>query len=499
MHDIPWFWLFVGSYVVWVVLAVLGLLQHRRSPTATLAWIFAFVALPVVSGLYYMVFGPRRMRRRKRRYGLARSAASQVSERLRATSRPLAVDLGHDASGLAAVGRRLGQGDPTCASTVALYDSGDEKMRALEAAIERAHHHVHMEYYIWEPDRIGTHFRDRLAHAARRGVEVRVLYDAVGSPHVSEAFWKPLRDAGGEVLAFNRVRLSIASLHFANFRTHRKMAILDGIVGFLGGMNMHDSEMGGGSSSGSGSGFVSGSGSGSGSEANAWRDAHARIEGEPVRKIQRLFLENWTYAGGAFRMTPANVAHYFPDARGQRGRIPVQILASGPDDEEAPLHAFYLAALASARSRIWIETPYLIPDEPLEAALRIAELRGVDVQVIVPARGDSALVNAASRTYCQSLARAGIVIFEYGPPMLHAKTLIVDETVGVVGTANLDNRSFRLNFEVVAAFYDPGVIGALAQRFQDDRADSRPFPPRRRNQRLTTIFESLARLTSPVL
>jgi cardiolipin synthase len=481
MDALPWFRIFAASYVVWVVLAVVSLLLSRRSPTATLAWIFAFVALPVVSGLYYMVFGPRRLRRKLRRYGVARSLAGQVSNHLRNTCAQKRPALSADASALAAVGRRLGQGDPTFAAAVRLFDNGDDKLESLAAAIGEARHHVHMEYYIWEPDAVGTRFRDLLVHAARRGVEVRVLYDAVGSPAVKRSFWKPLVDAGGEVLRFNPVTLTLASLHFANFRTHRKIAVLDGQVGFLGGMNIHDLE------------------SEKRSGADAWRDEHARIDGEPVRKIQRLFLENWTYAGGSFGMTPKSVPLYFPPARPCEPGTPVQILASGPDDDSAPLLAFFLAALASARRRVWIETPYLIPDETLESAMRIANLRGVDVQVIVPELGDSRLVTAASNTYCQALAKAGIVIFEYGPPMLHAKTIVVDDTVAMVGTANLDNRSFRLNFEIAAAFYDAKVVAELSARFERDRAASKPFPFRKRNPKLTVVLESIARLTSPVL
>jgi cardiolipin synthase len=231
----------------------------------------------------------------------------------------------------------------------------------------------------------------------------------------------------------------------------------------------------------------------------AWRDEHARIDGEPVRKIQRLFLENWTYAGGSFRMSAQSLSSYFPPAKPCDPGVAVQILASGPDDESAPLLAFFLAALSVARSRVWIETPYLIPDEPLESALRIAQLRGVDVQVIVPKLGDSKLVSAASHTYCEALAKAGIVIFEFGPPMLHAKTIVVDDAVAMVGTANLDNRSFRLNFEIAAAFYDAAVVKKLAARFEADRAASNPFPFRKRSPRLTVILESIARLTSPVL
>jgi cardiolipin synthase len=478
---LPWFDIFVVSYIVWVVLACVSLLLNRRSPTATLAWIFAFVALPVVSGLYYMVFGPRRLQRRKRRYGVARAMAASVSEHLRSTACERKPHLPADARALAAVGRRLNQGHPTFAEKVTLLDTGDETMAALEEAIRAARHHAHLEYYIWEPDHVGTLFRDLLAEAAGRGVEVRVLYDSVGSPHLDAKFWKPLLAAGGQVLEFNPLRFSFASFNFANFRTHRKIVVVDGRVGFLGGVNLHEPA----SSTRSGD--------------NAWRDQHVRIEGEPVRKIQRLFMENWTYAGGRFAMAAATVPDYFPSARETPGTIAVQILASGPDDEAAPLHAFFLSALSTARSRVWIETPYLIPDEPLEAALRVAELRGVDVQVIVPKEGDSKLVTAASHTYCESLVKAGIRIFEYGPPMLHAKTMVVDESVAVVGTANLDNRSFRLNFEIAAALYDEAVIRRMARRFEEDRSHCKPFPLRRRGPRLTQLLESVARLTSPVL
>ena len=240
------------------------------------------------------------------------------------------------------------------------------------------------------------------------------------------------------------------------------------------------------------------------SAGSAWRDAHVRIDGEPARRLQRLFLENWMYSGGSFTLTPENLEKYFPSAAidpraDGRELHAVQVLASGPDDERASIHAFFLAAISTSRRRVWIETPYLIPDEPLETALRIAELRGVDVQVIVPKEGDSRLVTAASHTYCESLGKAGAQIHEYGPPMIHAKMLLIDDTVGVIGTANMDNRSFRLNFEVAAAFYDRQTIARMAGRFEEDRARSRPFAPRQRGQRLATVLESLARLASPVL
>ena len=480
MPDIPWLAIAVIAYLVWVAIACATILLSRRTPQSTLAWMFAFIALPGISGIYYAMFGPRRLVRRRRRYGVARKRAEAASRHLHDAACD-ATALPPEAEPLAEVGRRLNQGDPTYARKVELLDSGDEKMKALERAINEAKHHVHLEYYIWEPDRVGTHCRDLLVAARGRGVEVRVLYDYAGSPNLNRAFWKPLVDAGGEVLVFNPLRFSVASVNLGNFRTHRKIAICDGMVGFLGGINMHDPE----------SAVRSGS--------KAWRDQHVAITGEPVRRLQRLFLENWTYSGGAFRLSTRTTPLYFPSA-GEGGEgTPVQILASGPDDDNAPLLAFYLAAISSARKRLWIETPYLIPDEPLETALRVADLRGVEVQIIVPQHGDSRLVTMASHTYCDSLHKAGIQVFLYGPRMLHAKTMIVDDTVAMVGTANMDNRSFRLNFEVAAAFYDAKVIARLAERFEEDRARSKVFSRRRRGARLNQVLESIARLTSPVL
>jgi cardiolipin synthase len=475
--TMPWFEIFIGSYFLWVLAACGTLLMERRSPTATLAWIFAFIAIPVVSGFYYILFGPRRLQRRRRRYGISRGSLRGSFTR---EAGPSKLQLPRDAICLAAVARRLDQGEPTFASAVKLLDDGDQCMQALEEAITASKHHVHMEYYIWEPDNVGTHFRDLLAAAALRRVEVRVLYDDLGSPHVDDAFWAPLREAGGEVLVFNPVRFRLTRWHLGNFRTHRKIAVVDGSAGFLGGINIHDPA------------------TATRSGKDAWRDQHCRIDGEPTHRIQQLFLENWNYSGGAFKLDNHNAAKYFPPARVGEG-IPMQIISSGPDDLNAPMHAFFLAALSTARDRVLIETPYLIPDEPLETALRIAELRGVDVEVIVPKHGDSRLVTAASHTYCESMRKSGIKIFEYGPPMLHAKTMVIDETVAVVGTANLDNRSFRLNFEIAAAFYDKDVIARLAKRFEEDRAVCKPFPARKRGEKITALLESIARLTSPVL
>lgn len=480
MWDTSLLILVLVAYLGFVVVATGTLLTQRRAPAATLAWMFAFIALPFVSGLYYIVFGPRRLQRRRLRYGLARqSLGAPITQYIRSSSCTTKPQLSADASGLAKVVSRLGQGDPTFATGVKLMDTGEQYLAMLEHAIAAARHHVHCEYYIWEPDRVGARFRDLLVDAAKRGVKVRVLVDGVGSRAAKNAFWKPLREAGADVRRFNRLGLSLGRLSFANFRTHRKIVVCDGAVGFLGGKNLHDPV----------SATVSGKG--------AWRDTHVRIEGEPVRRLQRIFLENWMYSNGKFILDLENVKRYFPPAMQAHGKA-VQLLASGPDDERFPLHAFVLAAISTARYRVWITTPYFVPDEPLEYALRIAVLRGVEVQVIVPHEGDSRIVTFASRTYCDALGNAGVNVFEYGPPMLHAKTMVVDDTMAMVGTANMDNRSLRLNFEVAAAFYDKDVIGEIAAQFAADRKVARPFR-KRRGAKTAALLESVARLASPVL
>ena len=234
MPTLPWLETFAALYFLWVVGASLTLLTQRRSPTATLAWIFAFAALPVVSGIYYVVFGPRRLKRRKLRYGNARNAlAGEVRSYLRQSCCQAPPLLSPEAASLAGVVDRLGQGGPTMATSIAILEDGDECLAALERDIAAARDHVHCEYYIWEPDRVGARIRDALAAAARRGLQVRVIFDALGSPDVDPAFWEPLTSAGGAVLAFNRVRLSLASLNFANFRTHRKIVVVDGVIGTL--------------------------------------------------------------------------------------------------------------------------------------------------------------------------------------------------------------------------------------------------------------------------
>ncbi|HEY6105284.1 MAG TPA: cardiolipin synthase, partial [Anaeromyxobacteraceae bacterium] len=340
---------------------------------------------------------------------------------------------------------------------------------------------VHCEYYIFEPDRAGTRIRDALAERARAGVKVRLLVDAVGSSRLGRRFLEPLRRAGGQVARFNRPLLGRALRGLANFRTHRKIVVVDGCVGFTGGINVTDDH------------------SRAARGEAAWRDTHLRLEGAAVHGLQATFLENWAFATkGRGALAGEAFQACFPGA--DRGGHWVQVVASGPDKEAYAIEALYFAAIAGSRERLWITTPYFVPSEALAAALASAALRGVDVRLLLPVRTDSFVVDAAGRTYHDALADAGVKIHLYGPPMVHAKTMVVDRDLAIVGTANLDNRSLRLNFEVVAALYSEPAAAELARLFEADLERARPRTQKERQDSFgRRLVASAARLLSPLL
>jgi cardiolipin synthase len=481
-----WQWL-VLAWAIWVLGAIVAILAERRSPVATLAWILGLAMLPYVGGLIYIAFGPRKLERRVLRYAAATDEVGKAVVAHLGATKSTEPFKGREAQmQLLRLLARAGEGHATRAERVELLADGDACYDAIEQAIAAARHHIHLEYYIWEPDALGRRLRDLLVARAADGVEVRVLVDAIGSNRLPGGFWSALEAAGGEAALFNPLRWRRLRPQLINFRTHRKIVVCDGRVGFTGGMNVSERhsarEVG----------------------AAAWRDTHLLVAGEPVRKLQRVFLEDWLFANPEARLAADGMVRYFPALRAEQGTW-VQIVASGPDEERDAIHKAYFGALTAATRRIWLTTPYFIPDEPILAALTTAALRGVDVHVLVPKQGDSRLVSAASRTYYDDLVALGIRIHEYGPPMLHAKTLVVDDDIGIVGTANVDNRSFKLNFEIVAVAYDRGMATQLAMLFERDLAHARPYrkPSRRRLRRvggmLDRFLDSLARLFSPVL
>lgn len=449
------------------------IIMERRSAAATLAWLLVLAFLPIVGLVVYRLIGPLRLERKKLRRVAGRRVVHEAHHAIAQIESTSPEDVQ-----LAMVPLRAGDASPLRAEKVEVYVDGASAYRAIGEAIEQARHHVHLEYYIWEPDRIGTRLRDQLVARARAGLEVRLIADGTGCNHLRRKFLRPLRDAGVEFAWFNPVTFRPLRRRRADFRTHRKIVVCDGLVGFTGGMNItdvHSAEFG----------------------ESFWRDTHLRLEGTVVTALQRIFMEDWFFAA---EKLPGFSRRYFPPPS-HRGEHVVQVVASGPDSTSHAIHKLFFTAITEARQRVWATTPYFVPDEPILTAMLTAAMRGVDVRLIVPRKGDSRLVDLAARSYFPELLEAGIRILEYGPRFIHAKTFVVDDDVAIIGTANLDNRSFRLNFEIAAVLYGEPETRILADAFEEDSGHSRELSAAdlAGERFLRRLGQAGARLLSPLL
>ncbi len=468
-----WWTIATIAEVVWIVVMAVGIVLERRSPVATIAWIVVLAWLPLFGVAVYFFFGPRHLRRRK----LKRAAGQKLLEHALAAMKeesdhPIA------RTQLARLVVGAGEAPPLPATRVELALDGELAYASIFDAIDAAEHHVHLEYYIYEPGKVGIELRDRLVRRAKEGVEVRLLIDAVGSASLRARFFEPLVQAGGQLAWFNPVIGRRFGARMANFRSHRKIVVVDGAIGITGGINIADCHTGK-------------------YTEKCWRDTNVRVEGTAVRALARIFLEDWYFA--TEQPPPTGPAYLVPPTR--EGDELVQFVGSGPDQSEFAIHKLYFGAITTARERVWLETPYFVPDEAISEALVSAALRGVDVRLLVPVRGDNPVVDLAARSYFPDLLRAGAKVLEYSPRFLHAKTCVVDGDLSIVGSANLDNRSFRLNFEVVAAIYGERTNRALAAAFEDDLAHATPVKNKelRREPFPRRAAEAIARLFSPTL
>jgi cardiolipin synthase len=469
---------FTVAELVYVVGLGAWILLEKRSPVATLAWLLALFALPYVGFAVFFFLGPRRLRRRRLRHKRARGAA--LADATGESALVSTVDEGgvdpREAQ-MVELAKRTGEPPLDRAEEVRILHDAASTYDAIEAAVLAAKHHVHVAYYILEPGTAGDRLRDALASRARAGVTVRVLVDHVGSSKISRAWLRPLLTAGAKFAWFNAVTFARLRSRI-DFRNHRKIVVVDGCVGFTGGINVTDDYLP------------------APAGKTPWRDTHVQLAGDVVRWLQLTFLEDWNYATSYTPRGP----EYFPAPTG-RGVHRVQIVASGPDRELEPIQKVYFASIALARERVWVTTPYFIPDDAVLTALTTAALRGVDVRVLVPRRSDSLVVTAAARSYYDALLACGVRVYEYEPTMIHAKTLVVDDLVTAVGTANMDNRSFRLNFEVTALLYGPEHARELATQFKADLRLAREIKTAaRKHIPLGWRFaEAGARVLSPLL
>lgn len=504
----------MNSWPEWVVLAVevgliisaivaaITIVLERRRPTATLAWILALVLLPVVGLVAYVLIGRRKARRsrrsRRKRTLHPTEATADIAKLERSPS-----DMSPQITGLLRLALSSSAAPIRRADTVVILPRPRDAFAAMEQAIAQAQHRIHMQFYIWRGDDTGRRMIELLCERAAAGVKVRLLYDDFGSIGTPLRHFEPLREAGGELARFGALRLRFARpTSRVDFRNHRKLLCIDGKLGFTGGLNIGDEYRG-----------ITRNG-------RVWKDLFVQMTGDAVLGLEAIFLEDWLSATEQLVELrgdlPADDRDCWQPMR-ERPSAPmtstgplVHIVPSGPDqrpirgeNNASVIAATFVAAIGGALERVWIVTPYFIPDHPLTLILQTAAMRGVDVKILVPNPADNDLrfVAFAARSYYDELMAAGCEIYEYTPGMLHAKYMIIDNTIACIGSANMDVRSLYLNYEVTAMFYDREVVESLAQVFLDDLGNGRRVraSERERLGLAERFAEGIARIVSPLL
>ncbi len=456
-------WALIAGNVLALITLPSILLRRRGRPIAALSWICGVFAFPVFGVLAWWLIGRSHLQRYRRR----RSISAQRLSALRVL--PVADEsrtqfehiVPRTARGVAAF--------CSLSNNLRLLTEGAAKRSMLEA-IHAAQHTVHALFYIWEDDATGDAFRQLLIRKAKEGVVIRVLVDAIGSPAFRSSFARPLREAGVEVALFLPPKLLLRPT--INFRNHRKILIVDDELAFTGGVNIGDPYM------------------------RDWDDLQLRVQGPAVTGLVEVFVDDWFFATGC-------EIHGSIEQRPQAesGGDECAVLATGPADPQPWLHDSFFAACVSASSRIWIATPYFIPSTSVVSALRAASFRGVDVRILVPERPDVRVIRWASRSYYPPLLEAGVRIFEARGRMMHAKALLVDEALASVGSANIDARSFRLNFEVGCFFSAKHASEDLAEWFQERERAARvvQLAEVRQEPLHVALRGAVAHLLSPLL
>ena len=453
-------------WIIWLLyLLILGawIVLQKREPVATLSWLLSLALLPIVGFLIYHFLGPTRITRKNLKRMRAKSNLMPL----------IASNSTRNASALMKLTAESSGFSPSSASEIELLVNGTNTFAALVQAFAEAKQHIHLEYYIFEPDQTGTRIREALIAAAERGVQVRLLMDRLGSKNINEKFLLPMREAGISIAFFHAFLFKYIWRPQINIRSHRKIVVIDGNIGFTGGINVTDDEN-------------------ESIKTDAYVDLHFKIYGEVVRWLQLAFVQDWIYAGGAFTAD----ASYWPEP--VSGDISAQVLAAGPDTPWEPIHRAQVFAINNAKKKVVLATPYFVPSDAALMALSSAALRGLDVILIVPEKSDSKIVTLAARSYFEDLIKSGMRIFEY-PHMLHTKALLIDDDTVIVGSSNFDYRSFRLNFELSLLIEHHAIGDAMARILfeyvrQSKQVDSKTKLPLR-----ARLAQAIARLFSPLL
>ena len=458
---------------------------EKKKPQSIIAWMTILTFLPVVGFIFYILLGSGLSFRTRRMLKKKRISEKDLLEKFDWKETLADIKLSPeiiDDKEIAKFCFNKG-GYPCLYNDVQIFNWGLDTIKSLKKDLLNAKTSINIEYYIFANDKIGKEIMDILIKKAEEKVKVKLLYDAVGSKNTPRRFFKKLKKAGGEVAEFFPPFMHIRLINLKlNYRNHRKIVVIDGKIAYTGGVNIRDDHMG------------------ENKRLSPWRDTHIRIEGSGVFPLQNLFFNDWRYAAKEMESTDFYINEGYFTAPQKKGSVALQILSSGPDSLISEIKEAFIKLIVTAKERIYIQTPYFVPDDSFYSAIRIAKASGVDVRLMLPKKPDKKVVYLPTLSYAKEMADLGVKIYLYNG-FLHSKTMIVDDNKLTIGTSNLDNRSFNLNFEDAVIIYSKEKNLEYEKQFAKDiknsvEVDSTYF---KKFPFLRKMGQAFYRLLSPLL
>ncbi len=460
------------AYIITVVGVVVVIISENRNPVKTISWVLILIFVPVVGLIWYAVFGQDITKEQV----ISKRMYSKLKRRpLDEAGTPEEVPYPEEHERLVHLLRSMDNTPLLGGNSMILFTNGADKFRHLLLDIAQAKEHIHIDYYVFHDDKLGNSIKNALIEKSLQGVEVRVIYDSFGSRQTGKAFFEDMRKAGIEAESFLKIAMPKITSRL-NYRNHRKIVVIDGRIGYVGGMNIADRYV-------------------DGFEWGIWRDTHARVEGKGVQGLQSIFFIDWFFVS----QTLITSRKYFP-VLPNFGNVAMQTVNSGPLKDERQIAYGITQAIYEAKKSILIQTPYFIPPESVIGALQTAALRGVDVRVMMSKRSDVTMVQKASKSYVKQMLESGIKMFFYTKGFLHSKMMVFDESLTLIGSVNFDNRSFEYNFEIESFVYSEEVAANAIQIFGDDVKNSEEVLLKEwmKRPKINRFIESIFRLFAPL-
>ncbi|NEU03999.1 MULTISPECIES: cardiolipin synthase [Clostridium] len=471
-------------YIINIFLAILLIIFEKRNPNSTWTWIMIMFFIPILGFILYLFLG--QDLRKQKFFHYKKEEEEVLIPTIQAQHTMLKNDylvknnhFLNEYRDFIQLNLTTDNAIFTHNNDVKILNNGEEKFPKLITSLKNAKNFIHIQYYIFRDDDIGNEIINILTEKAKSGVEVKVLYDGMGCIWLPKKFFTPIIESGGEVVCFFPPFIPYINLRL-NYRNHRKICVIDGIEGFIGGLNIGDEYLG------------------KDENIGFWRDIHLYIIGDAVATLETRFLLDWRFASNKEDFSMSK--NYFPKNQ-YIGNKPIQIISSGPDSQWGAIRNSYLKMISRAEKNIYIETPYLIPDDSILTALKLAALSGIDVKIIIPCKPDHMFVYWATKSYAWELMEAGVHCYTYNNGFIHSKIIAIDSKLCTVGTANLDMRSFKLNFEVNAMIYDEDSTKDLERIFLKDIENSTYLTNKHYAERslIIKVKEAISRLLAPML